>query len=164
MRETSAPWWRGAHGEWYFLAQLALTAVLFLGPRTLSGLPEWPAHLARAFLFAGTALMIGGVGLLIAGLLQLGSALTPLPYPRSHARLVRTGPYRIVRHPMYAGGILLAYGWALVVHGWLTLVYATVILIFLDIKSRREEQWLTEKFSDYPDYRARVHKLIPFVY
>ncbi len=159
-----APWWKGARGEWYLAAQLVLMALVFLGPRTLPGLPAWPATLARILLIVGVALMLGGGGLLVAGLLRLGTNLSPLPRPRRHATLVQTGPYRLVRHPMYAGGIVLAYGWALVVHGWLTLVYATVLFVFLDIKSTREERWLAEKFSDYPDYQQRVNKLIPFIH
>jgi protein-S-isoprenylcysteine O-methyltransferase Ste14 len=65
---------------------------------------------------------------------------------------------------MYSGGIIFAYGWAFVVHGWLTLVYATVLLIFFEIKARREEQWLIERFPEYPDYRRRVRMLIPFIH
>jgi protein-S-isoprenylcysteine O-methyltransferase Ste14 len=65
---------------------------------------------------------------------------------------------------MYAGGIALAYGWALVVRGGLTLVYATVLLIFLELKSAREERWLAAKFPDYRDYQRRVRKLIPFIH
>lgn len=161
---THPPWWRGARGEWYVAVQLALMAAVFLGPRTLPGLPAWPAPIARFTKFAGAALMLGGGGLLLAGLFRLGSNLTPLPYPKPNAALVQSGPYRLVRHPIYAGGIVFAYGWALVTLGWLTLVYATVLLIFLDLKSTREERWLAEKFPDYPDYQRRVRKLIPFIH
>lgn len=164
MPETHLPWWRGTRGEWYVVAQLALIALVFLGPRTLPGLPVWPPRLAAGLRFAGGALALGGISLLLAGLSRLGPNLTPLPYPKADATLVQTGPYRLVRHPMYAGGLVLAYGWALIVSGWLTLGYATVLLIFLDIKSTREERWLAEKFPDYPDYRRRVRKLIPFFY
>lgn len=65
---------------------------------------------------------------------------------------------------MYAGGIVLAYGWALAVHGWLTLLYATVLIVLLEIKSTREERWLVEKFPDYSEYQRRVSKLIPFIH
>ena len=54
--------------------------------------------------------------------------------------------------------------WALLVQGWLTLGYAALLFVFLDFKSRREEQWLAEKFPAYGDYQRRVRKLIPFVY
>jgi protein-S-isoprenylcysteine O-methyltransferase Ste14 len=112
----------------------------------------------------GAALMLAGIGLLLTGLVRLGRRLTPLPYPKPDAILVQTGPYRLVRHPMYSGGIVLAFGWALVVRGWLTLVYAAILVAFLDFKSAREELWLAEKFPDYHEYRRRVRKLIPFLY
>jgi protein-S-isoprenylcysteine O-methyltransferase Ste14 len=154
----------GKRGEWLVVVQLLLMALVFFGPRTLPALPSWPSYLGRISLFAGIGLAILGGGLLFAGGLSLGSDLTPLPYPRTKANLVQTGPYRIVRHPMYAGGFLLALGWALFVRGWLTLVYVAILLVFLDYKSTREERWLTEKFPDYEDYQRRVRKLIPFVY
>ena len=162
--DTRPPRWRGTHGEWYVAAQLALIGLVFLGPRTLSGLPLLPVSVGRISVFIGGALMLSGVCLLLAGLVRLGSNLTPLPFPKEDATLVQTGPYRLVRHPMYSGGIILAYGWALAAGGWLTLAYATVLLVFLDIKSAREEQWLAERFPDYSDYQRRVRKLIPFVY
>lgn len=164
LRGSQPPWWRGTRGEWYVVTQLVLIAVVFLGPRTLPGLPVWPAPIASISIVAGAALAFAGSCLLVAGFLRLGSNLSPLPHPKPHATLVQTGPYRFVRHPMYAGGIALAYGWALVVRGWLTLVYATVLLVFLEIKSAREERWLTDRFPEYPDYQRRVRKLIPFVH
>ena len=164
MNGTPCPWWRGSRGEWYVVAQVLLIGVVFLGPRTLPGLPAWPAPLARISVPAGAVIALAGFGLLLAGLFRLGPNLTPLPYPTSRATLIQTGPYRLVRHPMYAGGIALAYGWALFVCGWLTLAYATVLLLFLEVKATREERWLTETFPDYPAYQRRVRKLIPFVH
>jgi protein-S-isoprenylcysteine O-methyltransferase Ste14 len=157
-------WWRGTRGEWYVVGQLGMIGLVFLGPRTLSRLPDWPLPLSRVSVIAGIALIFAGSSLLLASLLRLGPNLTPLPYPKPHASLIDTGPYRFVRHPMYAGGIVLAYGWALFVCGWRTLVYATLLLVFLDVKTSREERWLIDKFPEYPDYQRRVRKLIPFIY
>ncbi len=105
----------------------------------------------------------GGI-LLAAGIMRLGRGLTPLPCPNDGAELVQSGPFALVRHPMYGGGLVLALGWALVVQGWLTLGYAALLFAFLDIKSRREEQWLCERYPGYPAYQRRVRKLIPFLY
>lgn len=164
MHDTDPPWWRGTRGEWYVVAQVALIAVVFLGPRTFPGLPSWPEPVTSVSRAAGIGSAAAGILLLLAGLFRLGSNLSPLPCPRHNATFIESGPYRFVRHPMYAGGILIAYGWALAVRGWLTLVYATVLLVFLGIKATREERWLTERFPDYPQYQQRVRKLIPFIY
>ncbi len=157
------PWWKGSRGEWYVVVQVALLLLVFLGPRGFPGRPPLPGGSLSAVI--GVALMIGGLLLLVAGGTGLGLPnLTPLPYPRERGVLVRTGVFGLVRHPMYGGGVILAFGWALVVHGWLTLLYAAVLFAFVDVKSRREEEWLTEKFPEYDDYRRHVRRLIPFVY
>ena len=159
-----APWWKGAHGEWLVVGQLALIALVFFGPRALPGRPPSVFPLPEVWSVAGSALMVGGGALLVAGLLRLGSGLTPLPFPKDGADLIQTGPYALVRHPMYSGGIVLALGWALHVQGWLTLAYVAALFVFLDLKSRREERWLSEKFPAYGAYQRRVRKLVPFLY
>jgi protein-S-isoprenylcysteine O-methyltransferase Ste14 len=65
---------------------------------------------------------------------------------------------------MYGGGLVLGLGWALCTRGWLTLGYVAALFAFLDVKSRREEMWLVERFPTYVSYQRRVRKLIPFVY
>ncbi len=107
--------------------------------------------------------LIGGA-LFVAGVLNLGPNLTPVPFPKDEATLVDTGAYGLVHHPMYGGAALAALGWALWVHGPLTIVYAVALLLFFDVKSRQEERWLMEKFPSYDSYRRRVRKLIPYVY
>jgi protein-S-isoprenylcysteine O-methyltransferase Ste14 len=107
--------------------------------------------------------LIGGL-LFTAGVFKLGPNFTPVPFPKAEATLVETGPYGFVRHPMYSGAVLMAFGWALWAHGWLTISYAVALFLFFDIKSRREEKWLIEKFSGYRSYQRRVRKLIPYIY
>jgi protein-S-isoprenylcysteine O-methyltransferase Ste14 len=109
-------------------------------------------------------MLVGGIGLTAAGGLRLGSKLTPLPRPADGSVLVETGVFGVVRHPMYGGGIVAAFGWALFRRGWLTLGYAALLAVFADLKARREEAWLTARFPQYADYRRRVRRLIPFVY
>jgi protein-S-isoprenylcysteine O-methyltransferase Ste14 len=142
-----------------------LFALVVLGPRSVKGLPSWSSPVAAIASAVGAVLMLAGGALAIAGLLGLGrDNLTALPYPRDESTLVVSGPYRLVRNPIYSGLIFAAFGYALWVNGWLTLGYAATLFIFFDIKSRKEERWLAEKFPDYPAYQARVHKLIPWVY
>ncbi len=157
-------WWKGAHGEWYVVAQMGLLVLLFFGPRTWAGWPAWTAPFTWLGWIGGGLALAAGAVLLTFAISRMGSNLTPVPYPKDQARLIETGPYALVRHPMYCGVILIAFGYALLVHGWLTAGYALLALVFLDIKSRREEGWLTAKFPGYGAYQKRVRKLIPFIY
>ena len=164
MAVDDKPWWRGARGEWLVVAQLILMGLVFFGPRTVAGRPTRLFPLASACPIAGGAFMIVGGSLLVAGLVHLGHGLTPLPYPKDGAELVQTGPFALVRHPMYGGGLILALGWAVLVQGWMTLLYVGLLFVFLDAKSRLEERWLAERFPEYRAYQRRVRKLIPFLY
>ena len=155
------PWWRGRRGEWYVGLQLCLFALVVFGP---TGASKWPAPLAALAGPAGIALIVGGGLISAAAALQLGPNLTPLPHPKDSCELVDSGLYAWVRHPIYCGIILAAFGWALSVQGVLTLLWAALLVVFFDIKSRREEAWLAARFPAYADYRRRVRKLIPFIY
>ena len=164
MTGSRPPWWRGTRGEWYVVVQIVLFFLIGFGPRTRPGWPEWtfpPAALGRV---VGIAFVVLGALLVASGILRLGRHLSPLPHPVPGAPFHRTGPYRLVRHPIYCGGIFLAFGWALWVRGWLTLLYAVLLFIFLDVKARREERWLRREFPGYTDYQATVRRLVPFIY
>ncbi len=162
MPKTS--WWTGAHGEWYVVIQIALAGLVLFGPRTTPGLPHWTSSYALLGSIVGSvAILVGGLGF-AAGIFRLGINLAAVPYPKDQGTLIETGPYRLVRHPMYSCLILMALGWSFWIHGWLTIGYALILFVFFDIKARREEKWLTEKFAGYPAYQARVRKLIPYVY
>ena len=161
---SNTPWWKGTRGEWYVVIQVCLFVLVVLGPRSWPGWPAWVAPFTWLGWIAGLLVGASGGLLALAGVFRLGTNLTAVPYPKDDATLVVTGPYHLVRHPIYSGLIFAALGWALLRNGWLTLVYALILFVFFDIKSRREEQWLRQKYPDYPAYQQRVHKLIPFIY
>lgn len=152
----------GPRGEGWVALQFVL-----LGLVALSGLlggGAWGGALAALTALIGLALMLGGAVLLGRGLLDLGSNLTPLPRPRAGASLVETGAYRFVRHPIYGGLLVISVGWALVSASPLTLVLTLGLAAFFDLKSRREEAWLREQYSGYPDYVTRTRRLVPWIY
>jgi protein-S-isoprenylcysteine O-methyltransferase Ste14 len=160
-----APWYRGTRGEWYVVAQVILFALIALGPRSIPGLPEPPAALASGLAVLGVALMLAGAALAVGGVLRLGSNLSVLPYPRDCAELVESGAYSIVRNPIYSGLVIGAFGWAAWLHAPLTAAFALALFLLFDAKSRLEERWLAEKFGEpYREYRARVKRLIPWLY
>ena len=74
------------------------------------------------------------------------------------------GVYGFVRHPIYSGLIFGSLGWSLLTDTLLGVGLAIGLFLFFDLKSRREERWLTETYPDYPAYQKRVKKLVPFLY
>ena len=124
----------------------------------------WGEPWSMASFFAGDVLIISGIVLGVAGVVGLGRNLTPLPHPKADATLVEGGAYSLVRHPIYAGLTFAAVGWGLLWRSPATLALAAGLLVFFDVKSRREERWLVKAFPRYAEYRRRVRKLIPFVY
>lgn len=158
------PFWKNSRGEWYVVGQFALLLLVGAGPGTFPGLPAWNAAFAHTAFACGALLLLCGAFMAGWGMIALGDNLTPLPFPKDHGTLVESGPYRIVRHPIYSGLVFASCGWGLLVHGWLTILYAALLFVLLDIKSRREERWLLDRFSGYADFRRRVRKLIPFIY
>lgn len=158
------PWWKGTRGEWYLVAQVALFALLLFGPRDYPGwaIPNvlWPWLVP----LTGFILFLIGIVLAASGAVSLGKNLSPLPRPKEQAGLVVSGAYRIVRHPIYSGIVFMVVGWGMWLQSWAVMVYGVLILVFFDIKSRREEFWLEEKYPEYAAYRKRVRKLIPFIW
>lgn len=163
-REPMDPWWKNRRGEWYVIVQGILLILVLVGPKSLPGLPRWSGGATLGVTLLGLALTGAGGLLLTTALLRLGANLSALPHPVPGASLVAAGPYRLVRHPIYAGIILAALGWGVLNRSTLGVLYALALFIFFDLKSRREEFWLRQTLPDYDAYRARVRKLIPFIY
>jgi len=152
----------GPRGEGWVALQFLLLALVALSGVVAGG--AWSGSLASLVSLAGLALMLGGAALLGRGLMDLGNSLTPLPFPRDDARLVESGVYALVRHPLYGGLTLTAFGWALVSASLLTLLLAGGLLVFFDLKSRLEETWLRQRYAGYADYMRRTRRLLPWVY
>ncbi len=126
---------------------------------------SWSGAYAVAALVVGGVLFALGLGLLAWAGLRLGSSLTPFPAPRTDQTVKTAGPYALVRHPMYGGGILIALGWSIIFATVIGLVLSAFLAVFLDLKACREEAWLSERLDGYTAYRARTpHKLLPFIY
>lgn len=160
---STEPKW-GQRGEWYVVIQFVLFGLIFFAPLIVPELITWIAPWNSVGLVVGVVLALFGGFMAVAGVLNLGNNLTAVPYPKEDAVFVERGVYRIVRHPIYCGIIFGAFGWGLINNSLLTLLLALVLFFFFDIKSRREEKWLVEKYPAYPDYQSRVRKLIPFIY
>jgi protein-S-isoprenylcysteine O-methyltransferase Ste14 len=154
----------GPRGEGWVAIQIVLFAAIGLAGLALPG--DGRGTGATLVAIAGWALVGSGGVLVLAGLagLQGGAALTAVPHPRDEAKLVERGAYRLVRHPIYGGLVIAAAGWALARGSTAAFAGAAALLVFFDLKRRREEAWLDERFAEYAAYRARTRRLIPWLW
>jgi protein-S-isoprenylcysteine O-methyltransferase Ste14 len=149
----------GRRGESWVIAQAVLLVLFIVVP----GIgPAWP-H-ADVFRLIGWTLAMAGIFLLAWSAFKLGRSLTPFPRPLPQGRLVITGAYRLVRHPIYLAVLTGCLGLALATGSPLRLLLALILFVFFDLKARREERWLQEKYPEYASYKTRVKKLIPWIY
>lgn len=113
--------------------------------------------------FAGLAVTVAGGVVGTWALAVLGESLTPYPQPRARGKLVRRGPYAVVRHPIYSA-LLLAMLGICMTGSWWGLIPLMALVLWWLAKSSVEERFLLEKFDDYGQYQQAVrYRLIPFV-
>ena len=149
----------GRRGEAWVVAQALIFICFAVAPRVG---PTWPYM--NTFQFVGWALAIFAILLLAWSALNLGRSLTPFPRPVPNGELVTTGAYRFVRHPIYCGVIIGALGLSLATENWPRVALTGLLFLFFDLKARREEDWLQEKYPEYAKYKSRVKKLVPWIY
>lgn len=78
--------------------------------------------------------------------------------------LVTTGPYGYLRHPIYAAILYFIWAGALDHFSWRVLVYAELITAGAFARMHIEEYLLERKYPEYRPYKARVRRIVPFVY
>jgi protein-S-isoprenylcysteine O-methyltransferase Ste14 len=79
--------------------------------------------------------------------------------------VISTGPYALVRHPMYSGGLLLFLGIPFALGSWWGLIPFVALLVLIIWRLKQEERYLSTHLSGYRDYCAKVtHRLIPFIW
>ena len=82
-----------------------------------------------------------------------------------HHRVISSGPYAFVRHPMYSGIMLFFVGVPLLLGSWWGVAIAPVFAVLFAIRARIEERALVDGLPDYADYAARVrYRLVPGVW
>lgn len=149
-------------GGGWVLAQLALFALFVVALVGTPGLTEGIAlGYARIMgvVLVVVAVVIGGWSMVI-----LGRDLSIFPHPVEEAQLVDSGPYRLVRHPVYFAVIVGALGLALAFLNTAAAVVALVFIPFFMAKTGFEEDRLVERVAGYREYRSAIpYRIIPWV-
>ena len=80
------------------------------------------------------------------------------------SKLITSGPYRYIRHPMYTAVLAITFIWLIDEFTPFRLTVWMVLLIDLVMKFKHEEKILLERYDNYREYKNRTKKLIPFIY
>lgn len=142
-------------------------AVLLLGPGDWFGhsflREQFVPHTTLVYSL-GLALAVLGAILAILSRVMLGRNWSATVQLKQDHELITSGPYRLIRHPIYTGFLLLFLGNAVVVGDWRGLLAVAIVFVSFWRKLRLEELWLAEHFGEpYRLYQARTKALVPMV-
>ena len=134
--------------------QFALFFIFFIPVNSKVILPDY-------LKYSGLALFILGLFVVFASLFNLDKSLTAYPTPKIDGKLISTGFYRLVRHPIYSGLIFTFLGYALYRASWYKIIITVILTVLFHFKTQYEEKKLIEKYPDYPDYKNKTGKFLP---
>jgi protein-S-isoprenylcysteine O-methyltransferase Ste14 len=157
MKRGRVPWSR----EFRIRAVIAVAVVLLIRVGAFRGhgldTDPWRAVL-------GLVLFGAGLGFAISARLHIGRNWGTPMTQKDEPELVTSGPYHLVRHPIYSGILLAGVGTATALSlMWLTaVVLAGIYFLYSAIV---EERYMTEQFPDaYPVYKRSTKMLVPFIF
>ena len=112
----------------------------------------------------GTLLVAAGLAFAVWARWHLGGNWSGVVTVKEGHTLTRSGPYRLVRHPIYSGILLALAGTALAIGSMRGFIATALILAGFIVKLRVEEARMRETFPDYADYCRHTARLIPGVF
>jgi protein-S-isoprenylcysteine O-methyltransferase Ste14 len=135
---------RESRGGGWVVAQFVLFGLIFLSLFFGDGVTP-----------LGWIVAAAGLALGIWAGRTMGDSLSAYPRPPHSSELVQTGPFRLIRHPIYVGGTLFFAGLGLVFSVYALALTGVLALLWV-FKARYEERLLAERFPEYEDYRRRT--------
>jgi protein-S-isoprenylcysteine O-methyltransferase Ste14 len=155
----------------------ALSRAAHLLPLAIAGLLLWiPAITGGGILFqrfmpqtlvsywSGVLLLALGLAVSVWARVYLGRNWSATVTVKQDHELIRSGPYALVRHPIYSGLLLAFIGTAIVRAEWRGVLAVLMVLVALWRKLRLEERFMSETFGDeYRRYREHTAALIPYL-
>ena len=140
----------------YLLAQVLLSVALLV---PMFSRFHWVSlTIGGIFFFFGVALYFFSLRALRLGTFHL------TPRPKSDRPLIRTGPYSLIRHPMYAASLLVFLGVTIGYGDPIKILIFLALVVVLLLKARQEEVYLKKQFPEYAEYMRTTWRLLPFVF
>ncbi len=126
----------------------------------------FPGRWSDTVFWIGLCIMLLGLGLRIWAVVTLGASFRTTVETHKDQQVVKSGPYKLVRHPSYTGLILMCFGFGIALQNWLSLAFAVILpLIALLYRIHIEEGVLASSLgSEYKKYQSETKKIVPWVW
>lgn len=146
------------------LLQVIPLAITLMAP--YSDHHQWAAFQESTFLRAlGLLCTAFGYFLMNWSVLSLGKQFSVNVTIQANHQLIKSGPYRFIRHPRYLGILLYFGGMALIFLSWVALLLVFALLVILCWRIADEERMMHNEFKEeWEAYRKKTYAVIPFVY
>jgi protein-S-isoprenylcysteine O-methyltransferase Ste14 len=153
---------RAPTGDWTAWLIIAPYWAVIVGP-ALEHL-YWETTPGIAFMVGGGLALLAATYVRARAHLDLGRAFSMFLDEDPERRLVRTGLYATIRHPLYLANILLFVGCPLFLEARLTWFATAIGIVGVLVRIRLEERFLNEQMPEYTEYQQQTWKLIPHLY
>jgi len=168
-RERLHAWSVGPGGklrEWTFFMLVLTIGGAVVGAIWLSRLTRFAIGGAIAITIAGEVVAVAGIALRVWAILTLDRFFTFVVGIVPDQRVVQHGPYRMLRHPGYAGALLALLGAGIVLANWFSLLVLVLVpALVLSVRITVEEAALAGALgAEYLAYASRTSRLIPGVW
>ena len=138
------------------------------GAAILNGVSRFffPGGRTSAVFWIGLIIMLLGLSLRIWAVSTLGTSFRTTVETHVNQKVVKAGPYKLIRHPSYSGILLMCLGYGIAVQNWLSLVVAVFLpLSALIYRIHIEEVALLASMgSEYGEYQRHTKKIVPWIW
>lgn len=162
---------KGRKDDLVFRQQVVKRLVIVMLYAALVGLPlldrRGIASISTLMIYRwiGVILFSMGIGLVFWSGLALGKLYSADVTLQDNHKLITDGPYKLIRHPRYSGGILLGFGLGLVFNTWIGVIGSLIFIPIILFRIKDEEILMEEAFSEnWQEYYQKTKRLIPFIY
>jgi len=146
------------------IASLLVLCVLALFAVSVLDLLSGWSHVPIPVVLVGDVLVAGGLVLLNA-VFRVNEFAAATVQVEPEQTVISTGPYALVRHPMYSAGLLMFLGAPVALGSWWGLVLFPPVLLLIILRLLDEERYLSTHLQGYRNYCAKVtHRLIPSIW
>ncbi|RRO16421.1 methyltransferase family protein [Flavobacteriaceae bacterium 14752] len=101
------------------------------------------------------------LAIFISSILKLNTNLSPFPSPKTNSKLITSGIFKYIRHPIYTALILGLLSWSLYKNSLFQLCTTLALIVLFYFKSKFEEQQLLKKFPRYKSYMKSSGRFLP---